>query len=601
MNLELNELKNRLASRAEDVCRHLLPNGRLKGEEWCVGSLDGETGESLKVNCGTKSGIWKDFASGDGGDNLLELWHRVSRHGDFGATVSAARSFLGIGDTTRIQKSIRRSKPKVFTKPKAQAQDQHLQEGGSVWQYLTETRQITPATLKTYSVKEGIVYDDNQQRLSYVLQYRSVGGNLEHLKRVAIERSSKGKKRIQASAGSRLGLFGKDVVGESGEEILIAEGEIDAMSWYQSGIPALSVPNGAKSHTWLENDYDFLDGFDRILIAFDSDEDGRNGAEELAKRVGIERAFLIELEHYNDANEALQADDARALLEAYENPRSLQPDELCNAAEYLDAAGQILDGETQAGIPVSFTSDWRVRPHELTIWTGFSGHGKSVMLSQMVGELCELEERAVIASLEQPVPMTLADFIRQRTREPVPPPQVRQGLESWLADHLWFYDHVGVQNWKDILIAFRYAWKRFGCTQFVIDGLLRCGIREDDYDGQKQFVEALADFVNQFPVHIHLVAHSRKRDDESNPPGKLDVRGAGAITDQCHNGITIWRNKAKAHAIEEAQLGGDIELEGDLRLDPDAKFIMWKQRKTGEEPCSLLMFDPSIKLFIPKT
>ena len=134
----------------------------------------------------------------------------------------------------------------------------------------------------------------------------------------------------------------------------------------------------------------------------------------------------------------------------------------------------------------------------------------------------------------------------------------------------------------------------------MIDSLLRCGIREDDYEGQKRLSEALANFVNEFPVHVHLVAHARKRDDEKRPPGKMDVRGAGAITDQCMNGLTVWRNKEKAHKLEDARLNGNLKAEAELRDEPDAKVVFWKQRKTGEEPYSLLTFDKETKLFSKK-
>jgi twinkle protein len=597
MKIELLELKDRLAARSEDVCKHLLPGGKLIRDEWTCGSLNGEPGQSLKVNCNGKPGIWKDFATGEVGDNLLELWHQARGTGDLTAAIAEAKAFLGIVEIEKVRRSVRRSKPKAFAKPKREQSDRRLEQGGKVWRYLTEKRKLTPGTLKAFEVAEGVVHDDGKEWCAYVFPYKTPDGTLEHVKRIGIELIAQGKKRMSASTGTRLGLFGKNVVGESSPVLLITEGEIDALSWHQIGVAAVSVPNGATAHTWLENDFDYLDGFEQILIAFDDDEPGHKGAEELAKRIGIERVGLVELQGYKDANEALQAGDTEAMTNAYENPCFMQPEELVSAADFLDDAGRILDGKGASGIRVFFTDGWRVRPHEFTIWSGFSGHGKSVLLEQVIGDLCDAGQRAVIASFEQPPAMTLADMIRQRTREAEPTHEDCEKLRPWLADKLWFIHAVGSRNWHDVLDAFRYAWKRFGCTQFVIDSLLRCGIREDDYEGQKQFSEALADFVNQFPVHVHLVAHARKVSDEGKPPGKLDVRGAAAITDQCHNGITVWRNKKKAHEIEAARLEGSHEDEAQLRCEPDAKVVFWKQRATGEEPFSNLIFDCDTKRF----
>jgi hypothetical protein len=48
-----------------------LPNGRREGTEWCVGSLQGEAGRSLKINL--RTGVWRDFAEGIGGHDPVAL------------------------------------------------------------------------------------------------------------------------------------------------------------------------------------------------------------------------------------------------------------------------------------------------------------------------------------------------------------------------------------------------------------------------------------------------------------------------------------------------------------------------------------------------
>ena len=48
-----------------------LPNGRREGREYCVGSLAGEPGKSLKINLHT--GVWTDFATRVGGSDPVSL------------------------------------------------------------------------------------------------------------------------------------------------------------------------------------------------------------------------------------------------------------------------------------------------------------------------------------------------------------------------------------------------------------------------------------------------------------------------------------------------------------------------------------------------
>ena len=42
-------IKRALEGRTKEVVERLLPHGILEGREWCVGSVQGEPGRSLKV------------------------------------------------------------------------------------------------------------------------------------------------------------------------------------------------------------------------------------------------------------------------------------------------------------------------------------------------------------------------------------------------------------------------------------------------------------------------------------------------------------------------------------------------------------------------
>ena len=147
---------------------------------------------------------------------------------------------------------------------------------------------------------------------------------------------------------------------------------------------------------------------------------------------------------------------------------------------------------------------------------------------------------------------------------------------------------------------FAYAVRRYGISRIVIDSLLRCGVAEDDYDGQKEFVSALVGFAADHGVHIHLVAHSRKKDDESKPPGKLDIRGAAAITDLVHNGFSVWRNKARENAMQEAN-GDPALMSKTIWHAAGAQLACWKNRKTGIEPFRNLWLNPSAQQFVEST
>ena len=82
---------------------------------------------------------------------------------------------------------------------------------------------------------------------------------------------------------------------------------------------------------------------------------------------------------------------------------------------------------------------------------------------------------------------------------------------------------------------FEYAYRRYGVRHFLIDSLAKCGFGEDAYNEQKAFVDRLSDFARNNDIQVHLVCHSRKRNDESDLPDKFDIKGTGAITDMVDN------------------------------------------------------------------
>jgi len=72
--LSVEVLKQRLYNQLPSVLVHLFPLGRTINPHFVIGNVQGDAGESLKVELmGPKIGMWHDFATGEGGD-ILSLW-----------------------------------------------------------------------------------------------------------------------------------------------------------------------------------------------------------------------------------------------------------------------------------------------------------------------------------------------------------------------------------------------------------------------------------------------------------------------------------------------------------------------------------------------
>ena len=137
----------------------------------------------------------------------------------------------------------------------------------------------------------------------------------------------------------------------------------------------------------------------------------------------------------------------------------------------------------------------------------------------------------------------------------------------------------------------RYSAKELGVGHVVIDSLMKCVQGEDDYNGQKSFVDELTALVRDQQIHVHLVHHTRKPANENHIPDKHDNKGSGAITDLVDNVMIVWRNKAKEDAIKARKAPPQD-------FPADAYLLCRKQRNGDDEPTIGLWFDRDSKQFI---
>ena len=578
------ELSRMLANDAERVARTLLPNGKKASGEWKAGNVMGDTGQSLGVILsGDKAGVWKDFATGEGGD-LIDLFMAVSSV-SIPEAINQAKKYLGVRDD---RDRVRTTKPKRdFKRPERPATVRKPKPKSPVREYL-HGRGLTDATLDAFKISE-----DGRNIVFPFLR----DGQLVFIKWLGLDRQD-GKKKIRCSADSEPCLFGWQAVPDNSRSITITEGETDCMSAWQSGYPALSVPFGGGSgdkQRWIEYEYDRLQRFDVIYLAMDNDDAGTEGTQEIIKRLGRERCMIVRLpsKDWNDCLTAMIPDDD--IANCYATAESLDPDKLVGVDAYAPGLHRLLDNPLETsglGLPWDKAEHLiRLRGSETTIWTGWNGHGKSQILGFIaVSSLIKERVPFCIASMEMNPTISLLRMVRQAAGVGSPTHVFADAILDAMRGNLWFYDQLGGAEITEMISAFRYAAKRYGVKHFVVDSLAKLGIGEEDYDGQKRAINALTGFANEMDVHVHLVAHPRKGMNEDRPPNKMDVRGGASITDMADSVITVWRNKPKEREAEKREKEPGMETthqdEGDVRL------IVSKQRGgTGWEGTIALWFD----------
>jgi twinkle protein len=538
---DITEISRLLSSRAQSVAEYLLPRGRKEGQEWRVGSVDGEPGQSLGVHLtGQKAGVWAEFNSGEAGD-LLDLWQQARRV-SLSQALTEAREWLGV----KRQEPYREPKREYQRPPKPVcAAPQNL-----VRDYLQEERNIPAEIVQRYKIGEA--------GEDIIFPFLLPDGVLAMAKsRKAID----GAKPKPTAADCEPVLFGWQAIPEGAREIVITEGEIDALSWAAYGLPALSVPyggGGGAKQRWIESEFERMDRFEKIYISTDMDKEGEVAADEIANRLGRHRCLRVNLPH-KDANECLVKGISQAEMRGFlANAAHLDPEGLRKASDFADAVAALFWPAHDT--PIGYSTPYKklgdkllFRPGELTLWTGASGGGKSQILSDCMVDWVSQGSRVCLSSLEMKPEQSLKRMCKQTVGVDRPTDRAIRAALSWLDNGLLLYERVGKAGIKGLLEIFSFARAKYGCDQFVVDSLMRLGIDQEDYSGQERALFELVDWVLANSVHLHLVAHSRKGDKDRGVPETEDVKGAMEIGANAFNIIAVWRNRKLEDQIKAAQ------------------------------------------------
>ena len=139
--------------------------------------------------------------------------------------------------------------------------------GTKPYEYLTG-RGIQEHTMSKYQLRrltredlpptKQLRWNDEYVRFPYV----DSTGDVVMYKWMGVERQD-GKKEIGSTTPQYATLWGHWLVDDNTKQILITEGEIDAMSVDQMcpNVPTLSMPTGASNLDWINNDYERLQQF----------------------------------------------------------------------------------------------------------------------------------------------------------------------------------------------------------------------------------------------------------------------------------------------------------------------------------------------------
>lgn len=277
-------------------------------------------------------------------------------------------------------------------------------------------------------------------------------------------------------------LFGQHLWRDSGKMVVITEGEIDAMTVSQlqnNKYPVVSLPNGVSSAAKaIKNNLEWLENFDSVVLMFDMDDVGIQGAKEVAPLFTPGKAKIAQLP-LKDANECLMNGKGGAVMDAMWGAKVYKPESVLGV---MDALEEAIKKPTE-GIPFPWPSLNKLiygiqRKTSYYLGAGV-GVGKTNWAKELQSWLVNEQGLPVgVFMLEESVGRTLKGIAGKFAGIPFHKPdaeytqlQLENAIKS-IDGKVYLYNHAtSGTDWDDIKKTIRYMVVSLGVKDIFLDNL----------------------------------------------------------------------------------------------------------------------------------
>lgn len=196
-------------------------------------------------------------------------------------------------------------------------------------------------------------------------------------------------------------LFGQALFPSSGKYITVTEGELDCLSVYQmfgGRYPVVSIPNGATSKRAILDNYEYLNGFENIVLVWDADKAGQEALADIAPQLPPDKVRLVKLDpSLKDPNGYLMAGKQQDFIDTWWRAEEYRPEDIVNIGDMFDRVKDYRKTHQYLSTPWQGLNDMIVgtRKGQLIVMAAGSGMGKSQFLRTWMKYLVDTTEEKV--------------------------------------------------------------------------------------------------------------------------------------------------------------------------------------------------------------
>ncbi|CAD8143926.1 unnamed protein product [Paramecium octaurelia] len=422
---------------------------------------------------------------------------------------------------------------------------------------------------------------DNQfDNLQYELvscKIRAAGKDLKHIQKIEPMNAAKG-------------IFGMHLLKQDSTQVILTEGEFDAMAAYQmTNIPAISLPYGINHiPAYLIEWLDQFEKLNDIIIWVDDDNPGRINSQKIARKLGNARTRVVQPslldphDYPKDANDCLRF-YADRVMNYIDQSKCLLKKNITQFTDFKQLTkNRILNFELSKGTQSqSFTTynntTKGLRTGEFTILTGPTGSGKTTFLSQLSLDFCKEGITTLWGSFEiktdrlaehQLLQAYKTDLIKQKDLIDV----AVQKFENEMP--IYYMNFYGSTDLDQIIDTIEYAIYEYNVTHVCLDNLqFMMGTQvggNRKFDFQDEIIEKFRRLTSNNDIHLTLVIHPRKVD-ENEDLTIASIFGSAKATQEADNVFIIQnRPRYRVFEIKKNRYDGEVGRVG-LGFDSNVK------------------------------
>lgn len=384
--------------------------------------------------------------------------------------------------------------------------------------------------------------------------------------------SGSAKTWCQKDADTASLLFNMNRVNTS-KPLLITEGETDCASAVEAGyLNTVSVPLGAGNLHWIEENWDWLNLFDSIIIWSDNDEAGIKMRKECIYRLGTWRTkYIITPDYYekengkriplNDINDCLQVGGVDYVMKLISDAKDVPVKSVVDYSDIEELDISQMEG-VRTGIKPLDNELLKIFYGTLTVLSGRPGSGKTSIIDQTIAMTIDNRNPVFLFSKEMPERMSANWFntiiagrrnmVKKTAKDGreyyTVPRNIQKKMQSFYNKKLLIYRDDEPNDIDSVMKSAEECVRKFGCKLIVLDNLMMLDLHcaeNDKNTAQTNLINTLIKFAAKFNVAVVLIAHPKKTQDTNSDIEMYDISGTSNIINLAMRSIGLRRVSKK--------------------------------------------------------